>query len=808
MSERLSTLSILHDARYAFRSLVRSPGFSAVTVLTLALSVGASTAVFSLITAVLLRPLPYEQPDQLVLVWESAPFFGLHDSPVSPANYVDWKARARSFEEMGAMEDTSYRLKGDGRPELVRGSLATASLFRALRTRPALGRVFRDDEDRPGAPKVALISDGFWRRRFDAEPGIIGTSIVLNEEKHTIIGVLAPGTEPPAEYNPTLGEVWTPFGSTYSAQQWTERGRHNWMVIARLRTGVRLEQANSEMQAIGANLAREFPETNEKVGAFVAPLREHFVSSSRTILAALTGAVAFIFLIGCSNLANLLLSRGSDRSKEAAVRMALGAGVWRLTRQFLCESLLLCGLGSALGLVAATATFEFLANLAPGSMVGFKTLAVDWRVLAFTLAIALVTAVTFGLVPLVQVRRMDVSHSLKQSARTLAAASGSRRLRAILISSEVALAFVLLTGAGLLLRTFASMRGVKVGCRTENVLTLSMPPSRAHRGPVQSAAYQREVLRRVRAIPGVASAGFTNHIPLTVKGDISGVGAEGHDVKERFQCNARIAGPGYLSTMGIPLVRGRDIEERDAEGAPLVVLINETLARTLWPGQDPIGRRLLTNYALTVVGVVGDIHQSGLDVAPKPEFYISALQIDVPPSSLAIYTKVDPASLASAVRQAIWSVDTDQPVTDMVTMAEILDREVFPRRLQATLLTVLAGLALLLAAVGLYGVLTYLVGQQVPEIGLRMALGAAPGDVLRRVAGHALRLTIIGLGLGIAGALAVSRLLASLLFGVQPRDPVTYGMAAAMLLFTAGIASYLPVRRAVRVDPIVALREE
>jgi putative ABC transport system permease protein len=564
------------------------------------------------------------------------------------------------------------------------------------------------------------------------------------------------------------------------------------------------------MQTIGDSLAREFPETNEKVGAFVAPLREHFVRSSRTMLTALAGAVVFIFLIGCSNLANLLLSRGSDRSKEAAVRVALGAGLWRLTRQFLCESLLLCGLGSALGLFAATATFEFLVNLAPGTMAGFKTLAVDWRVLAFTLATALVTAVAFGLVPLAQVRRMDVNHSLKQSARTLAAASTSRWLRAILICSEVALAFVLLTGAGLLLRTFASMRGVKMGCRTENLLTLSMPPSRAHRGPGLSAAYQGEVLRRVRAIPGVASAGFTNHIPLAFKGDISGVGAEGHDAKERFQCNARIAGPGYLNTMGIPLIRGRDIEERDAEGAPMVVLINETLARTLWPGQDPIGRRLLmrANYAVPVVGVVGDIHQSGLDAAPEPEFYISALQIPVPPSALAIHTKVDAASLASAVRQAIWSVDPDQPVTDVLTMEEILDREVFPRRLQATLLAVLAGLALLLAAVGLYGVLTYLVGQQIPEIGLRMALGAAPADVLRGVAGPALRLTIIGLGLGIAGALAVSRLLTSLLFAVQPRDPITYGMAAAVLLLTAGIASYLPVRRALRVDPIVALREE
>jgi len=490
--------------------------------------------------------------------------------------------------------------------------------------------------------------------------------------------------------------------------------------------------------------------------------------------------------------------------------MALGAGGWQLARQFLCESLLLCLLGGALGLYAATGTFEFLAHLAPGSMAGFKDLAVDWWVLAFASVVALVVSATFGLAPLLQVRRIEVNRSLKQSARTLAAASTSHRLRAALICSEVALTFMLLTGAGLLLRTFAGMREVKPGFRTENILTLSVPPSRAHSGAEQSAAYQREILRKITAIPGVSSAGFTNHIPVAFKGDISGVGADGHDPKERFQSNARLAGPGYLATMGIPLLRGRDIDERDTDGAPMVALINETLARTLWPGQDPVGRRLLmgANLQVMVVGLVGDIHQSGLHVPPAPEFYISALQAPFPPTALAIHTKVDPASLRPAVRQAIWSVDPDQPIIEMATMEEILDREVFPQRLRATLLGVFAGLALMLAAIGLYGVLAYLVGQQVPEIGLRMALGAEPRAVLRRVAGRALGMTIIGLGLGIAGAAAVSRLIANLLFGVEPRDPATYVVSAAVLVLTAAIASYLPVRKAVQVDPLVALREE
>jgi len=802
--------NILLDLQYAFRSLRNSPGFTIVAVLTLALGVGANSAVFSLINAVLLRPLPYAQPDQLVLVWESAPFFGLHDSPVSPANYLDWRARARSFEEMGALEDTSYRLIGDGTPEVVRGNLATASLFRVLRTRPALGRIFRDDEDQTGAQRVAIISDSFWRRRFDADPHVLGRTLTLNDEKHTIIGVLAAGSEPPVEYNPTIGEIWTPFGASYTAQQWAQRGRHNIMVIARLKPGVPLAQADAEMHSIGESLSREYPGTNEKVGAFVAPLRDHFVSSRRTLLTILFGTVACILLIACCNLANLLLSRAANRTKEVAVRAALGAGTLQLVRRFLMESLLLCGLGSTLGLLLASMTFQFLARLAPDRMSGLNTLGVDWRVLIFTLGIALLTAIVFGLVPLIQLRRLDLSHSLKQSGRTLAASSGSRRLRALLICSEVALAFVLLIGAGLLIQTFARLRGVDIGFRTDNILTLKVPASKARREPGKSAAFQREVLRQVSNIPGVVSAGFTNHIPLAMKGDITGIGADGHTEKERFQVHFRIAGPGYMRTMGIPVRLGRDIEERDVDGAPFVALINETLARTVWPGQDPLGRNILlgADHPVQVIGVVADIHQAGLDVPSKPEFYLSALQVPSPPSSLVIRTRVEPGSLVAAVRQTIWTIDPDQPITDVASMQQVLEKEVLQRRVQTTLLTAFAGLALLLAAIGLYGVLAYIVGQRIPEIGLRMALGAAPSNMLRQVVGHALKLTLIGIAFGIAASLAVSRLLTTMLFGVKPTDPATFAMVAVVLLLTAGIACYLPARRAMQVDPIIALREE
>jgi predicted permease len=420
-----------------------------------------------------------------------------------------------------------------------------------------------------------------------------------------------------------------------------------------------------------------------------------------------------------------------------------------------------------------------------------------------------VTAVVFGLVPLVQFRHLALADALKQGSRTISGVAGSRRLRALLVCSEVALAFVLLIGAGLLMQTFTRLRNVDLGCRTQNILTLRMPASDKYRESNQIVTYQSEVLRRVSAIPGVISAGFTNHIPLVVKGDISGVGAEGHDPQRRFQCRVRMAGPGYLRTMGIPLRRGRDVEERDVQGAPMVVVINETLARMVWPGQDPIGRRLrLGEHFVPVIGVVGDIHQSGLDVPSSPEFYISSLQAPFPPTSLAIHTKVEPTSLAAAVRQAIWSIDPDQPITALASMEEILDRELFQRKVQTTLLAAFASLALLLAAVGLYGVLACLVSQQIPEIGTRMALGATPFQILRTILGHGFRLTLIGLGCGLVASLAVSSLLGAVLFGVKPTDPMTYGAVAIVLLVTAGLACYLPARRAMQVDPIVALRED
>lgn len=797
---------MLQDLRLTIRSLLKSPGFTAVAVLTFALGIGANTAVFSLVNAVLLRPLPYPHPEQLALVWESAPFFGLQDSPVAPANFVDWEARSHSFQAIGGMEDTGYRLTGDGPPELVPGSMLTAGVWKALQTKPELGRVFTEADDRQGAPKVAVISDGFWRRRFNADAGVLGRTLNISGNKHVIIGVLAPGTEPPAEYMPRPGEIWTPLRATYTPQELADRGRHNWMVIARLKPNVSLRQADQEMRALGQSLAREYPETNKEVGAFVAPLRDHFVFAHKRILTVLLCTVLFVMLIACSNLANLLLSRSAERAKEVALRAALGAGASDLFRRALSEGLVLAAAGIALGIGLAIPTFRFLAHLAPTTIGSFTQLSLDWRVLAFLCLIGLATALLFSVLPLWQFRRLDLSHALKQSNRTLSVTLASRRTRRVLISAEVALAFMLLTGAGLLIRTFQNLRSVDLGCRTTNVLTVQMgfDPRPAE----QKIAFQQELSRRLSQLPGVVSVGLTNHVPLAVKGDISGVRAEGQD-RDLPECRHRIASPGYLRTMGIPLLKGRDIEERDNLTAPRVAVINDTLARALWPGRNALGQRmLLESHVVEVIGVTADVHQAGLEEKPKPEYYLSSLQAPAGVNTAVLQTRVEPASLSSAVRKAVWSVDPDLPIQEIASMEEVVDQEFTQRRTQTLLVVSFAAVALLLAAVGLYGVLSYLVGRQVPEIGLRMALGADSRSILLRTIGHGLQLTAIGLLMGVVGSLALSRFLGSFLFNVAPSDPVTYIAVAATLIAAATAACSLPARRAMRVDPMVALREE
>lgn len=798
--------SLIQEFRYAGRRLARTPGFTLAALLILTLGIGANSAVFGLMNAVLFRPLPYERSDRLVLIWEESDMFGVKDSPVAPANFVDWKLRSRSFEDMGAQEDTDYSLTKEGKPEALTGAHVTAGLLRALRIRPLAGRLLRDEEDRPGTPKVALISERLWRTRWQADPNIIGKTITLNDSSHTIVGVLPAGSEPPSHYHKALGDVWTSFGSSYTPSQWAARGRHNWMVLARLRAGVSLEEADTEMHLIAAQLQREHRDIHQNVGAFVAPLRDHFIADQQRLLWILFATVGVLLLIACVNMANLLLSRSIGRRKELAVRTAMGASLGRIAGHFLSESLLLCGAGGLLGFWLATPILRVLARVAPATLPGLQDLSADWRVIGFTLAVSFGTAAAFAILPLLHIRRTKAQPLLSQSSRAMGLPPGSGKLRSALIGAEISLAFVLLIGAGLLLRTFLILRATDLGCRTERVLTLKLPLYSVQRTRTQITAFQTEVLRRVHAIPGVLSAGFTNHIPLTTKGDISSVGAEGYDKNTSFQCRHRVIGPGYLQTMNIPILHGRDVDARDNEHAPPVVWINDTLARTLWPGQNPIGRRLRfgKNGYIPVVGVLADVRQAGLDEPPPPAFYFSSMQ-DMP-LSLAVHTKMDPDSVVAAVRRAVWAADPDLPITDLAAMEHIVDQELAGRRMQMFLLTAIAGLGWLLATAGVYGILSYLVVLQTAEIGVRMALGAGSISILRSVMQRCLRPTLIGILLGGIGARMLSGLLESYLYGVKPTDPLTYAATATVLMLTAAMACYLPARRAARIDPIIAMR--
>ena len=785
-----------------------SPVFTAIAIVTLALGIGANSAIFTLVNAALLRPLPFPQPDRLALVWEETRMFGLKDSPVALGNYSDWRAQNHVFEQMGALEQATLRLTGAGETQQVHGSAVTASFFETLGVKPALGRPFAADQDLLGAAKTAILSDGLWRRAFGADPGIVGRTIELEDEKFAVAGVMPPGFRFPDSEN----ELWVATGAAYGPDEFARRGRHNWMVVARLKPGVTMAQANQEIRAIAARAERDYPGTNANVSAFVAPLRDHFVADLRTMLTVLAGAVGFVLLIACANIANLLLSRASHRRREVAIRTAVGAGRWQIARQLLTENLLLSLAGGAGGLALALGGVRFLQKILPGGISAMSAVSIDVRVLAFTLGVSLLTGVIFGLAPAFQTLRVDLHQTLKQGGGRQGTRGGSRRLERFLVVSEVALAFVLTVGAALMIQAFTRLRAIDPGFRTKDILTLRTPlAAKRYREPAARAAFYDRVRERVNALPGVVSSGFTLGPPLAFKGWVNGFQVEGRPPDTLSNANYRVVTPEYLETIGIPLRAGRYLNRHDAADKPPVVLVNETMARKFWPGETALGKRIMFRPGtpwVTVAGVVADIKQAGLDVAPKPEMYLSVLQDQRAISWLVVRTARDPKSLAAAVRGVIRSVDAGMPVTDVKTMGEVLDREVFERRANMLLLSIFAGAALLLASLGIYGVLAYLVSQRTQEIGIRMALGARPRDVLLAVAGQGVALSAAGILVGVAGALAVTRVLSKLLFGIGATDPATFASAAALLMAVAALASYIPARRAMRVDPILALREE
>lgn len=804
---------LLHDLRYAARLQRKNPGFTIVAIIALALGIGANTAIFSVVNTVLLRPLPYKDPDRLVMVWEDASKYGYPRDTPAAANYVDWRDQNQVFEGMAAIADSSFNLTGAGDPERLEGRRVSANLFSLLGVDPHIGRVFTAAEDQPGAQRVVLLSYALWQRRFGGDPNIVGQALTLNGESYVVVGVM------PARFQfPTSDDqAWVPIA--FTQQEAGNRGRHYLQVVARLKPGVSLAQAQSEMSTIASRLQQQYPQQNAELGATVQPLQEHLVGDIRPALLVLLGAVGLVLLIACANVANLLLARAAVRQKEIAVRVALGARRWRLIRQFLTESVLLSTLGGLVGLAIAYGGLLLLKAFIPENVSQAREISIDLKVLGFTFLVSVATGLIFGLAPAIQAARFNQIETLKEGGRDAATGGGGKRLRGLLVTAEVAISLVLLIGAGLLINSFLRLRNVDPGFRAENLLTMKIVlPQPKYADFERRSAFYTDLVQRVQSLAGVRSAAVTTNLPLYRQGNSIGIGIEGQPPpppgQERIVVT-RIVSPGYFDTMGIQLMRGRQLTEQDTETTPNAVVISETMARRYWPGEEAIGKRISAGRVtspedwIQVVGVVKDVRQFQLNAEPRPQMYLSYRQAGFfEPRDLVVKTDVDPSSLAATVRKAVWEIDKDQPVSNIRTMEEILADSIARQRFSMLLLAIFAAVALVLAGVGIYGVMSYSVAQRTHEIGIRMALGAQTGAVLKLAVGYGLKLVIAGIVIGLIAAFALTRVMATLLFGVTATDPATFTLISLLLVAVAALASYVPARRATRVNPIIALRYE
>jgi len=805
--------SLLQDLRYAVRTLVERPGFTVVAVLTIALGVGGTTAMFGVVDAVLLRPLPYAEPDRLVMLWTRTP--GGPQAAASWPEFVDWREQSHSFADMAVWRGQSVSLTGGAEPERVVGAFVSDRFFPLLGARPALGRTFTAEETDPATARpVAVLGHGLWQRRFGSDPGILGRSLVLNGQSHTVVGVLGPdfdGGNAPAHGWFMGCDVFLPI-SYFPNKKGLARGETEILVLGRLRPEVDASQAGTDMAVVARRLEQAYPDTHAGRGVEIVPLHEQIVGSFKPALLVLLGAVGLVLLIACANVANLLLARASRRRRELALRAALGAGRTRLLRQLLTESAVLALLGGALGLLVGHWGLALLMSLAPaGVLPGSLTL--DGRVMAFALVLTAATGVCFGLVPAIQASRPDLDGVLKEAGRGGSGSAG-HRFRDVLVVAEVTLSLVLLVGAGLLLRSAVALQRAELGFRPDHVLTAEfrLPPAR-YPEPRVIAAFFRQTLERLRAVPGIESAALARAVPFSGNGGSTTLQVEGELEPPKGRepvAQLNIVSPDYFRTMGIRQLEGRDFDEHDTADVPSVAVVNETMARQLWPGMDPIGRRLRLPDAgwVTVVGVVGDVRHSGPSEPPQPQIYTTHEQDARIFACVVARTAGEPMAMAAPMRAALWAVDKDQPVWKVRAMEELITGSRGTARAMSLLVGVFAAVALALAGVGIYGVMAYAVSQRTREIGIRMALGAASGRVLRLVVGRALVLTSVAIVLGAIGATVLARLLGTLLFGVGPADPVTFGVAAAALASVGTLAAYLPARRAARIDPVRALAEE
>ena len=797
--------TLWQDLRYTARTLLKNPGFAVLAVLTLSLGIGANTGIFSVVNSVLLRPLAYRDPSRLVVA--------LHDGthPVSPADFLDYRREVQVFSQTAAAQASGANLTGGQKAEIVSGLQVTANLLPMLGIDPLLGRVFTPDEEKSGAPHVVVLSHGLWQRRFGADPAVIGRAIILSGVGFTVVGVMPPGFHF-APFWATQAEMWTPL---ILANRIDDRGGRSLRVFARLKEGVSIEQAQAAMNTVASRLAAAYPRTNARLGITVLSLHEKVVGPIRSTLFILLGTVAFVLLIACANVSNLLLTRAIARRKEMALRLAVGASRFRLIRQLLTESVFLATLGGAAGFLLARWGIELLAALLPkGSLPRQQEIAIDSAVFAFTLLLSVATGFLFGLAPAFQTSRSDLNENLKAGGRSSTKGASHRRTQSLLIAAEVSLAMVLLIGAGLMIRTMYRLNAVDAGFNPHHLLTFDVSVAgTSHDGP----ALFKQVAEQVSALPAVESVGAINHLPIG--GDLWNLGytIEGRPAPrpgEGASAVYRVVKTGYFQTMQLPLLRGRDITAQDNEKSPLVVVINEAMASRRWPRQDPIGKRIALNgeRPLTIIGVAANARQSDWTSEPDDEIYLPYLQragaSGLKQLTFVVRTRSAPESLISAVQKQVWSIDSGLPVSHLAAMDQVIADKLWRSRLSTFLLGAFAAIALALAAIGIYGVISYSVRQRTQEIGIRMALGAPGGSVLRRTLVESLKPVLAGMAAGLALAAVVSRLMVTLLYGVPANDLYTFAAVTVILLFSAIVAAYAPARRAANVDPLVALRYE
>jgi len=805
--------TLFKDLRYGVRGLVKRPGFTIVALVTLALGIGANTAIFSVVNAVVLRPLPYQDSEQLAMVWTTKDTN--QEQAFSFADYNDLKSQTKSFSAIGAASPLwNFTLTGGGEPQPLQGMYVSANLFELLKVAPERGRAFSAEDDRIGSAPVCIVSHGLWERLFGADQNLIGKPISISGTSATVVGVMPTGFQ----FLDPAAEVWIPLSQNQFAS--SARQVRLLSVVGRLSDGVKPREADGELTAIARRLEAQFPDSNRGVGMRVIALHAQVTGKVRPALLLLLGAVGLVLLIACANITNLMLVRSAGRQKEIAVRAALGAGRVRLLRQLLTESIVLSLLGGAAGIVLGSWAVNGLLALNPIPIPSYNKIGIDLTVLGFTLAASLITGIAFGLAPAWQTLKFDLHSALKEGGRTAMADAGQRRLSSLLVIAEMAMALVLLIGAGLLLRSFARLLEVKPGFNTENLLTLQIGlPNASYQQPQKRITFIQQLETNLKAAPEVASVGFVTRLPLmsALNNVTTYLAIEGREVAagDRPEIDFRRASTGYFQTMGIPLLSGRLVTEQDVTNNTASVLINEAMAKRFWPGEDPVGKRISTALSTgqhtqwqTIVGVVGNVRHLGLDVDPRPEIYYHTSTSPPFGPVLVVRTTGDPKRLISIARAKIRELDPDVVIGNVNTMDQLVAQSIAQRRFAMLLVGIFAALALLLAAIGIYGVLSYSVTQRTQEIGVRMALGASATDVLKMTLKNGMSLALIGVGIGLAGAFALTRLMARVLFEVKPTDTATFIVVSVGLIAVALLACYLPARRAMKVDPLVALRYE